>query len=396
MIIVLPFVCLLHASVVLAFVLGIIIIVCILVILIILVHLVNKFISQLAPLSFQKHRVQLPRKFFEILLEMMGVIILLFAAYFMVLSQPSIFYTVSGFGSGAAMAIDHSVAFSSNISGIGSVFGLPYDCNGIDPDCNLPQEIRVTEQYSIDGFIDNYTNISHQRVYIYCSNNQLNAPCSWSQNIEKYYDNFNATTYYKNDIQPGYAMITNDYGNKCESSKAPNINNCHYSLAGDILSFILNTTLNPEKENNPYNNVISIDQKEFVPSGHTVSGISMANIAYVYVSSNCTQYAPILNKSCKLHVVYHSCNQDLESKINFDTPFNDTFVRHAGYNQWAETNNLIILYPQATISQVANPMGCWDTWGYSSNQYNTRNSPQLQTIDNMAQYIYYGITRQPW
>lgn len=36
-----------------------------------------------------------------------------------------------------------------------------------------------------------------------------------------------------------------------------------------------------------------------------------------------------------------------------------TFAEHAGYNQVAEVNNIIILYPQ-THSSTLNPNGCFD------------------------------------
>ena len=38
----------------------------------------------------------------------------------------------------------------------------------------------------------------------------------------------------------------------------------------------------------------------------------------------------------------------------------DVFALHAGYNGVAEANNIIILYAQATVSELTNPYGCWD------------------------------------
>jgi hypothetical protein len=37
----------------------------------------------------------------------------------------------------------------------------------------------------------------------------------------------------------------------------------------------------------------------------------------------------------------------------------DAFALHAGYNGLAEQNDIIILYPQTTTSDL-NPHGCWD------------------------------------
>ena len=46
----------------------------------------------------------------------------------------------------------------------------------------------------------------------------------------------------------------------------------------------------------------------------------------------------------------------------------DKYVRHAGYNEVGEANNIIILYPQVTAT-LTNPMGCWDWWGYTGPLY---------------------------
>ena len=38
----------------------------------------------------------------------------------------------------------------------------------------------------------------------------------------------------------------------------------------------------------------------------------------------------------------------------------------AGYNEWAETNRIIVLYPQTTkYGHAFNPKGCFDWWGLS-------------------------------
>jgi poly(3-hydroxybutyrate) depolymerase len=41
---------------------------------------------------------------------------------------------------------------------------------------------------------------------------------------------------------------------------------------------------------------------------------------------------------------------------------NDAYINHAGYNRWADTNGIIVLYPQAAASSgiPLNPNGCWD------------------------------------
>jgi poly(3-hydroxybutyrate) depolymerase len=45
----------------------------------------------------------------------------------------------------------------------------------------------------------------------------------------------------------------------------------------------------------------------------------------------------------------------------------DVFVRNAGYNGWAEANNIVVLYPQAHPTPL-NPKGCFD-WYASKERY---------------------------
>ena len=48
----------------------------------------------------------------------------------------------------------------------------------------------------------------------------------------------------------------------------------------------------------------------------------------------------------------------------------NVFADKTGYNQVADENNIIIIYPQATSSvALSNPNGCWDWWGYINENY---------------------------
>jgi len=46
----------------------------------------------------------------------------------------------------------------------------------------------------------------------------------------------------------------------------------------------------------------------------------------------------------------------------------EEFVRNTGYNEVGELNNIIIIYPQASSTNM-NPYGCWDYWGYTGEFY---------------------------
>ena len=109
------------------------------------------------------------------------------------------------------------------------------------------------------------------------------------------------------------------------------------------------------------------------------------------MASNCS-IAP-MSSNCRLHVVFHGCEQDLNTKMNDITGelFNDTYVRDTGYNGWAETNDLVILYPQADSNTLKeNENGCWDWWGYDGKNYAWQDGDQMATCHNMVNYILYG------
>ena len=85
---------------------------------------------------------------------------------------------------------------------------------------------------------------------------------------------------------------------------------------------------------------------------------------------------------CRLHVAFHGCEQ-------FEERIGDAFFAHAGYNYWAESNGIVVLYPQTTAWSESsfpiseNPKGCWDWWGYSGNNYYTKSGNQIRAVAKM-------------
>jgi hypothetical protein len=60
----------------------------------------------------------------------------------------------------------------------------------------------------------------------------------------------------------------------------------------------------------------------------------------------------------------------------------------------ADSNNIIVLYPQVKTSSInpINPRGCWDFWGYTSNNlppfnYAYKKAPQMQAINRMIERL---------
>ena len=66
---------------------------------------------------------------------------------------------------------------------------------------------------------------------------------------------------------------------------------------------------------------------------------------------------------CRVHVFVHGCGQQAAAG---PTPYamNDTYARRAGFNELAESNGFVVLYPQISYGDRATCLnergGCWD------------------------------------
>jgi poly(3-hydroxybutyrate) depolymerase len=109
------------------------------------------------------------------------------------------------------------------------------------------------------------------------------------------------------------------------------------------------------------------------------AAIGMGQTGYAYIPTSCAKGA-----KCKLVLALHGCLQYADS-------IGTTFVDHSYLNQYADTNNLVVLYPQATADTTfTNPKGCWDWWGYlgaGDTGYATKSGPQMVTVMNEVQAL---------
>jgi hypothetical protein len=176
---------------------------------------------------------------------------------------------------------------------------------------------------------------------------------------------------YVNDVPAGHALITGDYGNDCDANAAPFISHCAvgdtgYDQAGAMLSHIYGE-LRPRVDD-PRGQIVEFDQRDFADES---SGL--AETGYLYVPQSCAT-----RSKCKVHVAIHGCAQSAEV-------VGDKFYAHTGYNQWADSNRMLVLYPQVNKSLLPlNPNGCWDWWGYTGAQYADKSGTQMKAIMGMV------------
>ena len=84
-------------------------------------------------------------------------------------------------------------------------------------------------------------------------------------------------------------------------------------------------------------------------------------------------------------MVFHGCQQNT-------TLVGDTYVRNTGYNRWADSNHMVVLYPQ-TSTQAVN--SCWDWWGYDSANYAKKSGPQMAAVKAMIDRLASGSSSPP-
>jgi poly(3-hydroxybutyrate) depolymerase len=324
-----------------------------------------------------------------------GLLLLYGAAQAQMLSLPAMKagqVSVSGLSSGAYMAVQFQVAFSQTVTGAGIIAGGPYFCSQgsvftATTTCSCTSElfncrvrpggtkvqdlIAITDWFAASQTIDPTSAMAGHRVWMLSGSADSLVPQPVMNDLFTFYRHYidaNRISY-KRNLNAEHAMPTDSYGNDCLTLGLPYINNCGYDAAGELLNWIYGP-LSPRSA--PAGRLIAFDQSEFIslPRWH-----GMADTGYLYVPPACDTNA---GQGCRLHVVFHGCLQDLD---NIGT----TFVRRAGYNAWADTNRLLLLYPQAAaIYPFTNPNACWDWFAYDDTRYAQKNGRQLAAVKRMV------------
>ena len=284
--------------------------------------------------------------------------------------------TVSGLSSGAYMAVQVHVAHSSRVSGAAAVAGGPYYCaqasvwaayyNCMTPGAWTPLPSLAALRTGVDalakaGRIDAASHVAGSRVWLFSGSEDRTVTRPVVDALQQFYASLKANTVLVGDRAAGHAMVTESSGNACGVTEPPYINDCDYDAAGELLAHLLGP-LAPAST--AQGRLLRFDQRPFAKDAW------MADEGFVYVPKSCE------SSQCRIHVAFHGCRQAGEP-----------FPRDAGYNRWAESNRLIVLYPQVAPSwnwQAFNPRGCWDWWGYTGSEYHTRNGPQVRAVISMV------------
>ncbi|MEZ5926345.1 MAG: poly(3-hydroxybutyrate) depolymerase [Hyphomicrobiaceae bacterium] len=163
----------------------------------------------------------------------------------------------------------------------------------------------------------------------------------------------------------GHAFVTESEGLACGSNRSPFVTDCDYDQAGALLKQIYGPLGTPSPS--PAGHYLHFDQRPHLAG---LSPTGLADTGIVYIPSTCEA-----TPGCRIHIAFHGCAQN-------EIMVGDAFYAKAGFDRWADTNRLIVLFPQ-TRSTPTNPQGCWDWWGYTGPDFLTRTAPQIRAVEAM-------------
>ncbi len=313
--------------------------------------------------------------------------------------------SVSGVSSGAFMAVQFGTAWSSIVKGVGAIAGGPFGCSegsgsaalstcmGGEPAPDLSELIRRTDTWSGSGGIDDTARLAAQKIYLFNGYNDAVVARPVTDSLQAFYAHYlgrnTGNLFYQTAIGAGHSQVTVGFGGSCNENGGEFIDNCGYDQAGVILRHIYGA-LAPRNDRALTGQFLPFQQAEFTAPDQPIDD-SMDDQGFVYVPASCAA-----KQRCQLHVVLHGC---LQSFANIG----EDFVRHAGYDEWADTNRIIVLYPQihavgVTALGVTNPDACWDWWGYLDANptelptYLLKSGKQIRAIKAMVDRVTSGAS----
>jgi poly(3-hydroxybutyrate) depolymerase len=295
--------------------------------------------------------------------------------------------STSGLSSGGFMALQYTVAFSTSTMGVGVVAGGPYNCAYVNlggvATCKEGTPIGAASYYAAVSFatlgqIDPVDRLKSEKVYLFSGTKDEKVKQTV---VDAVRDFFHAAGSPANNVQyirnvpAGHAFISVNFGAACGRTASPYVDECTvdgapYDQPEAILTKIYGKLL-------PKGATLSASPTPFDQTEFAWPIAGMSNTGYVYVPASCAE----AGARCAVHIVFHGCKQGAGV-------VGDAVYGRVGYNEWADANGIIVLYPQVDPTTIPpNPDGCWDWYGYTGLNFQTQSGPQLAAVRAMVQRL---------
>jgi poly(3-hydroxybutyrate) depolymerase len=293
---------------------------------------------------------------------------------------------VAGLSSGAYMATQAHLALSDRIHGAALVAGGPYGCAGGkletalgtcmkgEPAPDVAALVEQAAQRASSGAIPDLAQLAGDRVFVLHGRRDATVAEPVARAAAAFYEGLreavpalaSLSVSWDGDRDFPHLLPTADGSAPCESA-APYLGNCGYDAAGAIFAALYGAP--PRAASTADGTLIAFDQRPFAPAGKATE---LAGEGRLYLPKACAEGA-----SCGVLIALHGCQQNVET-------VGEAFVRDAGFNRWADVYGVAVLYPQTHASLAPlNPKACWDWWGYTGADYDTRGGAQIGWLANV-------------
>ncbi len=295
--------------------------------------------------------------------------------------------TVSGFSSGGYMANQLHLAHPEEIEGAAIFSAGPWGCaiKGLShammscmattlPMISPQERMAMLHKASRSGAIGDPALLVDDPVYIFMGQSDDVVAPAVTESLITFYQalvaSYNLRVTALPDARHGFPTLQTDA--ECGSPSGNHLQNCHFDGAGEALTTLYGQLKPASEQEKLKGNVEEFGQQEFF------DGRGMLDRGYLYIPQACQEQ----DTQCQLHIALHGCDQSAEVA-------GDSFIRDSGFNRWADSNNIVVLYPQAKKS-LPNPKGCWDWWGYESEPFFSRSNQQISAIVAMIHRLKKG------
>jgi len=298
---------------------------------------------------------------------------------------------VAGLSSGAYMAGQAQLAYPELFPNAALVAGGPYGCADGQlavalstcmkgtPAPDVAALVASTVQRSADGTLGALKNLAHARIYLLHGKDDAVVAPSVAEAATHFYEQLRHGTpglegmQIVDDGQRAFAhnLPVAAKGDDCDKSVAPYLGHCGFDAAGEIFKQMFGPA--PRSAGEARGELRTFDQDAYRPDNRDAL---LAHAGYVYLPPQC-----MAGKPCGLLVAFHGCKQNVDA-------VGKALVRDAGFNRWADAYGVVVLYPQTRASFAPlNPQACWDWWGYSGADYDTRDGVQLRWLVNAVRAL---------
>lgn len=286
---------------------------------------------------------------------------------------------VAGVSSGADMATQLHFSYSANIKGEAIFAGAPffcaednslialYQCAGTEyGPISLATLEADTNNAAAEGYLDPTKDLSGAKGWLFSGTSDTVVAQSVVKSANTMLAHYGVSTTTNFTTAAEHGWVSPDVTSACGTLNSNYLINCGFDAEQQFLTLFFGA-LNPRNNGTLTGSLIQFNQSPYAAPG-------MDSSAYIFVPANCAS-----GSACKLVVALHGCEQ---GQYYVGT----TFVTKSGLNEWADTNSIIVLYPQA-VPSAGNTLGCWDWWGYDGSAYASNLGAQTSQLWKMIQQI---------